>query len=277
MPYIFDHLDSIKELLFLPSLGLVTDIDGTISEIAPSPREAVVSPICRRYLALLSQQLKLVAVVSGRPAAEARSMLGIDEVIYIGNHGLERWEGGRTILRSEAKPYAALIENTLQQLSPLLAVKGISFDNKGVTASIHYRRCPDRQAAREAILDAVASISPTRELQIIEGRFVVDIRPPLKWNKGSAVLDLAQSHHIQGVVYLGDDLTDIDAFQTLRTAPLKSISIGVTSGEMPLYLEKEADYTVQGVGGVEQFLRWLVQAVTEATSRGHQAADKATG
>jgi trehalose 6-phosphate phosphatase len=277
MPYLFDHLDEIREFLPLHSLGLITDIDGTISEIAPSPGEARVSSICQHYLALLSRQLKLVAVISGRPASEARSMVGIDEVIYIGNHGLEWWENGEVILRSEAKPYTALIKAILQQLSPLLAAKGISFDNKGVSASIHYRRCPDRRAAREVILDAIASVPAARELQKMEGRLVVDLRPPLKWNKGSTVLDLAQRYHLQGVLCLGDDITDIDAFRTLRTAPLKGISIGVVSEEMPPRLEMEADYTVRDVGDVERFLGWLEQVVIEATSTGHQVDDKAIG
>jgi trehalose 6-phosphate phosphatase len=275
MPYLFDHLDSIKELLSLHPLGLITDIDGTISEIAPSPREAQISPICWYYLNLLPQYLKLVAVISGRPATEARNMLGIDEVVYIGNHGLERWEEGRLILQQEASPYPPLIEAALRQLSPLLAIKGIRFDNKGVTASIHYRHCFQKQAARATILDAIASSPAARELRIVEGRMVVDLRPPLEWDKGSAVVDLAQRYGLQGVICLGDDLTDVDAFRALHSTPLvKGVAIGVTSKEMPPQLEGEADYIVQGVDEVEQFLKWLEQAV-ETTSACPQAGDKA--
>ena len=94
MPYLFDHLDSVRKALVVSPFGLITDIDGTISEIAPVPQEAQVSPVCRGSLVILTEQLELVAAISGRPAVEAREMIGIDGMVYIGNHGLERWEGG---------------------------------------------------------------------------------------------------------------------------------------------------------------------------------------
>lgn len=76
-------------MLALRPLGLITDIDGTISPIAPSPLEARVSPACRRHLAALAKKLELVAVISGRPAVEARDMVGVEGIVYVGNHGLE--------------------------------------------------------------------------------------------------------------------------------------------------------------------------------------------
>ena len=94
MPHLFENLDAIQELLSLSPFGLITDVDGTISEIAPFPEEARVSPVCREQLATLTKRLELVAAISGRPVSEVREMIGVEEIVYIGNHGLERWEDG---------------------------------------------------------------------------------------------------------------------------------------------------------------------------------------
>ena len=105
MPYVFDHLDVIKESLKRSPFGLITDIDGTISQTAPTPQEAKVSPLCRRYLAALCKQLALVATISGRPAVQVRSMINIDGMVYIGNHGLERWNEGHTEFTKDVQDY----------------------------------------------------------------------------------------------------------------------------------------------------------------------------
>ena len=78
MPYLFDHLDSIIELLGLSPLGLITDVDGTIIEIAPSPGKARVSLMCRESLTVLTERLELVAAISGRPAQQVREMIAVE-------------------------------------------------------------------------------------------------------------------------------------------------------------------------------------------------------
>ena len=105
MPTLLNHLDIIGEIFQKPRSGLITDVDGTISPIAPTPQQARVSPACRRYLAILSRRLALVAAVSGRPAAEAGQMMGVSDMVYIGNHGLEKLVQGRLELSEGARDY----------------------------------------------------------------------------------------------------------------------------------------------------------------------------
>ena len=95
MPHLFDRLDVVSETLDMAPVGLFTDVDGTISEIAPAPAEAVVSAVCRESLIFLAGKLALVAAVSGRSAADTRRLVGVDGIVYVGNHGYERWDGGR--------------------------------------------------------------------------------------------------------------------------------------------------------------------------------------
>ena len=267
MPYVFNHLDVIKEALKRSPFGLITDIDGTISQTAPTPQEARVSPLCRQYLSALCNQLALVAAISGRPAAEAKNMINIDGMVYIGNHGLERWSEGHSEFSKDIQDYSKVIKAAIEELTPLLSMRGVSIENKGVTASIHYRLCHDPQSAERHILATIENSPRARSLRTIQERMAIDLLPPVKVNKGTATLDLIQEYNLQGGAYLGDDLTDIDAFRAIHTAcrdlDFQGFAIGITSQEMPEKLAEEADFTLNGVNDVERFLKWMSQTAAE--------------
>jgi len=269
VPYIFNHLDVIKEALKRSPFGLITDIDGTISQSAPTPQQARVTPLCRQHLSALCKQLALVAAISGRPVAEAKNMINIDEMVYIGNHGLERYTEGHSEFTQDAQDYSKVIKAAIEELTPLLSTKGISIDNKRVTATIHYRLCHDSLSAEQHILAKIESSPQARSLRIIQERMAIDLIPPVKVDKGTATLDLIQEYNLQGGVYLGDDLTDIDAFRAIHTAcrdlDFKGFAIGITSQEMPEKLAEEADFTLNGVNDVERFLKWLSQTAVESS------------
>jgi trehalose 6-phosphate phosphatase len=264
--YLFHHLDSVEALVARPRCGLFTDIDGTISQIAPSPQEARVSATCRGSLSLLAKHLALVAVVSGRPVMEMRRMMGVEGLIYIGNHGMERWLGHGVELWPGSEEYPIKISQALDELTELLSIEGIAIENKGVTASIHYRLCPKPELAREAILAAIARSAAASELRVREGRKIVDIGPPIEADKGIAVLDLVQRYRLTGAIYLGDDLTDVDAFIALRRGvkgrPFKGLSIGVIAEEATPQVVSQANFTLNGVADVERFLTWLLEVVS---------------
>ena len=265
MPYLFDHLDSVGEVLALSPLGLITDIDGTISEIAPYPEEARVSLVCRDSLATLAEQLELVAVVSGRPAWQAREMVGVEGIAYVGNHGLERWAEGTTEFVTGAEGYLDKVAQALRELKKLLTLDGIAFEDKGLALSVHYRQCLDREGARRYILEKISTAAIAKEFSIIEGRMVVELRPPLKVNKGDAALALVERHHLRGGIYLGDDLSDVDAFAAIhnrsKSSSFKGLAFGIVDEETSPLVEKEADFTLHGVADVERFLKWLAETV----------------
>jgi trehalose 6-phosphate phosphatase len=264
MPPLFDHLDFMQRFLALSPLGLITDIDGTISQTAPTPVEAQVSPVCLHYLDLLSKCLKLVAVISGRAVSQVRDMIDLEDIVYVGNHGLERWAEGKAQLYSEVSQYPAMIEATLQELKPLLPIEGIFFENKGATASIHYRRCQDHDGTREQILTAIAGSPSTKGLQIKEARRAVELVPPVRVNKGSAIQDLIREYKLRSAIYMGDDLTDLDAFRAIRdyrSQNFDSISLAVLNKETAPEVEEGADFTLDGVDEVERFLEWLAGAI----------------
>jgi trehalose 6-phosphate phosphatase len=270
MPYLFDHLDTIRHFLALSPVGLFTDVDGTISEIAPAPDEARVSPGCRESLAALARHLALVVAVSGRPAAQARALVGVDEMLYIGNHGYDRWVDGGVELVPGAEGYPARITAALDDLRRLLPIEGIILENKGPTATIHYRRCPEPAAAVQAILSALKRVNEEGDLQVRLGKMSVEFRPPLDVSKWTGVRSLIHERDLNAVLYLGDDLTDVDVFVGLRDEGLRSgsISVAVVGSETPPEVVAEADFTLDGVADVERFLKRVAAEVAGRQASG---------
>ena len=262
-----DHLELIEEALRQLPFGLITDVDGTISQTAPTPQEAEVSPLCHHYLSILCNRLALVAAISGRPVVEVRNMIKIDRVVYIGNHGLERWAEGHSEFSKDVQGYSRVVKAAIKELAPLLSMEGINIEDKGITASIHYRLCPEPQLAERHILTAVENSPQARGLRIVKERMAIDLLPPVKINKGTATLDLIREYNLQGGIYLGDDLTDIDAFRAIHAASrdlnFHGFAIGIISQEMPEKLMAEADFTLNGISDVEHFLKWMSQTAPE--------------
>jgi trehalose 6-phosphate phosphatase len=249
-------------LLREPPVALLTDVDGTISRIAAKPGEARISPFCRRNLALLAERLALLAVVSGRPAREAAQMVDLPGIVYVGNHGCEVWRAGTLQVLPAALPFVPLLARALVELSASLAAcSGLIFEDKGTTASIHYRLAGDPARARQRILAALADSPAARQLRWAEGRMVIELRPPLAVDKGTAVAALLRESAVRSALYLGDDETDCDAFRALRRWAAetggRALNLAVVTAEARPEVAAEADQTVPGVGAVEWLLSQL--------------------
>ena len=249
--------------------ALVSDLDGTLSPIVSTPEEASVLPGCRRALERLLDRIDLVAVVSGRPGGEAKRLLGVDGVVYLGNHGLDRWIG----LERPAGPPAGQAETAwrsvrlaLEDLKETLAGQpGLRFEDKGATISIHYRLAPDPEAARSLVLAAAAQAAARHDLAVGEGKKVVELRPSHWPGKGAGLGELAHGCGLRGMVYLGDDHPDLHAFETLaqlrQREDLLALSVGVAGPESPSELADRADVLLAGPEQVETFLQDLVEAL----------------
>ena len=239
----------------------MTDVDGTISETTPEPDMACVSPACRHYLGILTHRLALVAAISGRRAATVKNMVNIDGMIYVGNHGMESWVNDHTEMVESLTDYPEIIKAVIRELTLRLKLKGITIEDKGITASIHYRQCPDTELAERTILSELKAIAQAGKLRTSRNKKTVELLPPLDFNKGTAVTELIRKYHLGAAVYMGDDVTDIDAFEAIHreaaTPHFQGLAIGVTSKEMPARLIETADFTLSGVTDVARFLKWL--------------------
>ena len=240
--------------------GLFVDIDGTIADVVARPEDARVRPGCLRALEALAQRLPVVAIITGRDAQTAMQMVGVERLVYFGNHGVDRWESGKLSVAPEAGQYLGRIQEMAQALRERLRLPGVIVEEKGVGLSIHYRmsRQPD---IRSVVLAALDDTDASQWLEIRDGKMHVDLRLPVGVDKGTVVRSLAQEFRLQGVMVLGDDLTDVDAFRAAQRLQEESgvvnISVAVVGDETPEEVRREAGYTLPGVAAVEEFLLWL--------------------
>jgi trehalose 6-phosphate phosphatase len=255
-----DDIGPLKPILAQRPFGLATDIDGTLSPIVDRPDAAAVTPLCRRYLQEITRRVEVVAVISGRAPEVARRLVGLEKLVYIGNHGLSWWRQGRQETLAEAVPYETMVREAKKKLAAHLDLSGLVLEDKGPILALHYRQCADRQAARLAILDALAPWR-TQGLRIREGRLVFELGPPLDVHKGTALTRLMETYRLVGILYLGDDLTDVEAFKVLRhrreEGKVSGAAVAVANPESGPEVMKEADYWVDSIPGVE----WLLGAI----------------
>ncbi len=247
--------------------GFLTDIDGTLAAIAPTPDQARLTrgmrPLLRRCLTMFD----VVAAISGRPALDARRMVGVAELTYIGNHGME-WLAPHARLPQiapEVRRYEGAIADTLHEAREQLGAWSdtLLFENKGVTASIHYRLAPDPAAARAAVLRVLDPLAQRHQLRLTEGRMVVELRPPVELDKGTSARALVQRRSLASAIYLGDDLTDVDAFRALRQLRAEGgclgVAVAIGHAEAPAALLAAADVTLSSIAEAPSFIRWLLR------------------
>jgi trehalose 6-phosphate phosphatase len=234
---------------------VIADIDGTISEIAPTPDAAMVDPVAREALARLATRLDAVAVVSGRAPEAGVDLVGIPGLIYVGNHGLERIERGATwthpVAASARPAIAAALTEIATELRSEMEAPWLLIENKGVTGTVHYRLAPAPEAVA-ALLEPLAMSAAARHgLRVSLGRRNVELRPELAVNKGTAIVDLSRDLGLRGIVFFGDDVTDVDGFRALgalrEAGEAATLRVGVLGPETPPAVLAESDFTVDGV------------------------------
>ena len=236
-------------------------MDGTISEIVHEPEQATISQGVKAALIALQLRLALVAIITGRSARQARDIVGVDQLVYVGNHGLERLEKGTLTVAEEAKPFAPSLRQLLEGLTAG-GLPGVEFEDKGISFAIHYRNASNPREASTSMLEAITELAEG-QVEVLMGKSVINVLPPVSLTKGSAVVSLVRDSGLSAAILIGDDITDIDSFQAARRLSgqrgFRAVSIAVTGPESPAGLEDEAEFTLSNVSEVEGFLRCLSQ------------------
>jgi len=208
--------------------ALFFDVDGVLAPIVARPEDARVPDETRAELRRLNERYALVACISGRAGVDAARIVGVPELTYVGNHGLE--------LDARAAEWRGRLEDFLEE------VDWPATENKGLTASLHYRGSEDEGAARTALRD-VRMRAERVGLVARFGRKVLEVLPPLDVHKGTAVRQLLAERDLSRALYAGDDTTDLDAFRALDGLDV-SLRVAVTSEEGPAELREAADLAV---------------------------------
>ena len=193
-------------------------------------------------------------------------MVGVDEIGYVGNHGLEWLDGDQVVTHPGAVAARPALDAALRAIRASVNDPGLVFEDKGASVAIHYRLSKEPELAERGLHAAIASYIDADALRLIQGVLVVNLLPGVAVDKGQAVLRLSEEHGLRAIAFFGDDVTDLDAFRALKTlresGRAETLSIGVLSPEGPPQVRDEADVLLDGVGEVEQVLAALAASLT---------------
>jgi trehalose 6-phosphate phosphatase len=234
-------VDALARFASEPKLAAIfLDVDGTLAPIVADPADALVPESTRFELRRLAARYALVACISGRTSDRAREIVGVPELTYVGEHGLE--------LNPAAAEWA-------EPIRAFAASVPWPAELKPLSAAFHYRASEDRDAAR-SVLEGVASSARAEGFRTRWGRLVLEVLPPLDATKGTAVTSLLASHALHRALYAGDDTTDLDGFMALDGLEL-AIRVAVQSAEGPADLAQRADIVVDSPASLAGVLAGL--------------------
>jgi len=252
---LFDHLEEIRpEIAAVDHLALFLDFDGTLAPIVPHPDEAEIPPGTRRVLESIVVRPDItVAVISGRALEDLRARVRMD-VILAGNHGLEISGGGLEFREPQAQDRRLPIRRICEELRERTRqIEGSEVEDKGLTASVHFRNVAPADVPGLAGLVRAVVIRSGNQFVVRPGNKVFEIVPFVRWNKGSAVRWILQRlrDRLAGTIsycYIGDDVTDEDAFRELDGGV--TIQVGSKAATA-------ARFRVQNTEETRAFLEWL--------------------
>lgn len=259
MEYLFDQLKQVRSKLSNKHVLFFFDYDGTLTAIVQTPQQAVIPEETKELLKKLSQKPNYtLAIISGRALEDIKNIVGLKDIIYAGNHGLEI-EGPKIKFEGQVSPRSkSVIRNIYENMvRNLTKIKGVLIEDKGLAISVHYRLVAgkDMQEFLSKFCEITEPYMVKDKIIINEGKKVYEIKPPVAWDKGKVVLWLlARQQFLLGEdrifpVYIGDDITDEDAFKALKRKGL-TVFVGKSGNSM-------ANYYLNNTEEVTKFLRLI--------------------
>jgi trehalose 6-phosphate phosphatase len=230
-------------------------------------------------LTRLAGAVSAVAIITGRPAADAVALGGLADVpglVVLGHYGAQRWQGGQVTEApapdgvAQARELLPLViaglagpEGRPAPAAPGQATAGIWIEDKGTALAVHTRQAADPARALELLRQPVADLAGQAGLAVEPGRFVLELRPH-GVDKGRALRTLVAEHGPASVLYCGDDLGDLPAFaaaRALRDEGIATCTVASASPEVP-EVAAAADLVADGPAGVVALLTALAAAAS---------------
>jgi trehalose 6-phosphate phosphatase len=256
LPTVWDRQDEVKRMIRGRRLAIFLDYDGTLTPIVEDFRKADISRTMVDTVAGLAARLP-VAVISGRDLDDVRGRLGLDQLVYVGSHGFEiAVPGGLHDRPAQADEFLEPIETADRELRQAIGgIQGAEVERKTFAVAVHFRNVAEPDVARvEQAVDDVVARQP--KLRKGRGKKVFEVQPRTEWDKGRVVEWLLANTRLgEGSalpLYIGDDITDEDAFAALTD---RGISIAVRGEDRVT----TADYALDDTEDVGRFLRWLIE------------------
>ncbi|MBJ7472602.1 MAG: trehalose-phosphatase [Solirubrobacteraceae bacterium] len=254
-------------------LAILLDFDGTLAPIVDDPAAAAPDPAAASAARTLATRVALLACVTGRPALQARGLLGVDTIAYTGLHGAEVLQPGAAapeVPEAFAADGAAVAAIIAQARAEPQGLAGLDLEEKGPIVALHWRRAVDPLAA-QARAEELADRAVAAGLRSGTGRAVLELRPALELTKGDGVQALlSTAPEVRHAVFAGDDVTDLDAFARLRAlvadGTLEGATlIAVAGADAPPQVADAADLVLSTPADLGAFLTDVVSHASAAT------------
>ena len=259
-----DGQAGLDALLAGPRGALIAaDFDGTLAPITARPRDARAHPGAVPALTALAGAVGTVAVITGRPAADAVALGGLAAVpglVVLGHYGWQRWQDGQ-LADAEIAPAVEAARDALPGvLREAGAPDGTWVEDKAHAVAVHTRGTADPEAALGRLSDPLGRLAAGLGLAAEPGRYVIELRPP-GVDKGTALTGLARERAARSVLFCGDDLGDLAAFaavRSLRAGGVPGCAVASASAESPR-VAAEADLVVAGPDGIVALLEGIAR------------------
>ena len=256
----------LDALFSRPRQGLIgTDFDGTLAPIVADPRAARPLPGAVPALRRLARTVGTLAVITGRPAADAVAYGGLDAVpglIVLGHYGGQRWQDGELTGPGSPPAVQAARQALPGVLSQAGAPDGTWIEDKGDALAVHTRRAAAPEPALRLLRGPLEDLAARLGLVAEPGRMVIELRPP-GMDKGTALTGLVTERAADAVLFCGDDLGDLPAFaavRTLRADGIPGCAVASASAESP-QVAAAADLVVDGPEGIVALLAAIAAAL----------------
>jgi len=247
---------NLKSKLKDKYIMLFLDFDGTLVPIVDKPDKAVISAQTKKILAELSKLSNCrISVISGRDINYIKNQIGMKNIVYAGNHGFEMEDADGKFKKFVPIKYKATLKKIKKDLKNKLSfVKGVFIEDKGLSLSVHYRMVDKKEVwlVKDVFCKIANPYLKKNDIKIKKGKKLLEIRPIADWDKGKAVLRLLSKQKSVCKndkilpVYIGDDLTDEDAFKVLKD---KGITVFVGRPK-----KSYADFYLKNTKEVKEFL-----------------------
>jgi trehalose 6-phosphate phosphatase len=245
--------------------AVLLDVDGTLAPIVRHADDATVPEAVRGLLIQVAKRYGVVACVSGRRAADARRIVSIGSIAYVGAHGGELLRPGnvRPEVDRTLEEWTRRVQDFAREAdtAPLSRLR-VRLEDKESIVAFHWRGTPDEAAAQEAVRE-LANRAEAVGLSTHWGRKVLEVRPPVRMDKGIGIRRLLREADVNAALYAGDDNTDLDAFDALDDLSAQgrletAVRVGVSSEEGPREIVERADLVLEGPGDARALLEALL-------------------
>lgn len=249
------------EVLGYPPAGLFSDFDGALSEIASTPDGAVAYPGAAEALAAIASRVDCAGLITGRAVDDIANKLPIDDLIVVGNHGLEWWDHGKR--HDHEAGTAAIVaitkvlETTEARLARQMDISKMIWENKRLSGTIHFRNVDEPESTEKLLLPIVQPLAQENGLRCTAGKMIVELRPMAMVTKGTALTEIISTKDLESAVFIGDDVTDVDGFKalhTLRSEGKQTLAVGVVAADAH---PDVATYSDVAVGSVDEMVSVL--------------------